>query len=91
MAAPSTMLRMVPLPRFAWEDNPVVRRPVQPPGSDQSNLSGASRKAKRSRWVATTPFRRSTSWPSSLSIATCSASGSASSVTTAAGNLTKPF
>ena len=61
-----------------------------PSGPDQSNLSGASRKAKRSRWATTTPFRRSTASLSSPSIVTSSASAPGSSVTTAAGKLTTP-
>src|SRR5579872_643123 len=65
---------------------------LEPPsGPVQSNLSGASRNANRSRWAATTPFSRSTSSLFSPSIVTSSASAPASSVTRAPGNLTTPL
>ena len=61
-------------------------------GSDQSNLSGASRNANRSRCEATTPFRRSTS---SFRLAIDRRPRGhrlrASRATTASGNLTTPF
>src|SRR3984885_2348218 len=62
---------------------------LQPPC--QSNRSGASRNANRSRCEATTPCRRSTASLSSPSIVTCSTSARASNVATAEGNLTTPL